>query len=142
MGYSHYWQSRGFTPEQWAQLQESARVIFARARRAGIGIAGWNGRSAIEYGPDRLAFNGREPHAFETCAIASGQDYSFCKTGREPYDAAVVAVLIVAARIAPHAFEWRSDGDAAEHAAGERLARDLPVVGATGGAAVPYPSNL
>ena len=135
MGYTQHWRSRGFTAEQWAQLQECARTIVTRARRAGIGIAGWNGDGAPEYGPDRIAFNGRGPNAYETCAIARGRDYSFCKTGRAPYDAAVVALLIVAARIAPHAFTWSSEGTAADHVAGEKLAVNLPFAGAMGGAA-------
>ena len=136
MGYTHYWRSRGFTDNQWAQLQECTRQIIRRARRAGAAVAGWEGSGAPEYGADRIAFNGRAPHDYETFALARDADgFAFCKTGRAPYDAAVVAVLIVAARIAPDAFTWSSDGDASEHIAGAKLAADLPTAGAFGGAA-------
>lgn len=135
MGYTHYWNGGEFTATQWTQLRECAKTIIRRARREGVSIAGWDGTGAPDIGVEVLRLNGRAPHDFETFTLSRfGAEFEFCKTGRRPYDAAIVALLIVAARLNP-AFRWRSDGDAVDHIAGEKLARDLPVAGATGGAA-------
>jgi hypothetical protein len=137
MGYTHYWRSSGFTPEQWAQLCQSARTIARRSARTGAPLRGWDGEAPAEYGPDRVALNGlaKTGDDFESLIIHRAPEaFGFCKTGRRPYDAAAVALLIVAARINP-GFSWRSDGDASEHADGLRMARDLPWRLADGGAA-------
>ena len=51
------------------------------------------------------------------------EDFAFCKTARNPYDAVVVAILMVAEALLP-GFEWSSDGDDEDDAfnAGKELA--------------------
>lgn len=134
MGYTHYWKHAEFTPAEWSQLQECTRAIIGRARAAGIGIAGWDGNGAPDLNPEGISLNGREPDSYETFLLSRGaESFGFCKTGRAPYDAAIVAILTAAARIAPDRFHWSSDGDGAEHEPGRALAHDLPTPGAWGG---------
>lgn len=136
MGYTHYWSHNGFTPEQWAQLQRAARTIAKRSKAQGAPLGDWQGAGR---GPSidasAISLNGRKGEGFETFMLASTpEEFGFCKTGRRPYDAAVVAILTVAARI-NSGFTWRSDGDESEHSEGRAMAADLPRKGATGGAA-------
>jgi hypothetical protein len=135
MGYTHYWKSAGFTPAQWKTLQFAARVIAERSKAAGAPLAGWAGKGQPTINGKAIRLNGVDPDSFETFALEPrASRFSFCKTGRRPYDAAVVALLIVAARINPW-FSWTSDGDPGEHADGRTMARDLPTAGCTGGEA-------
>ncbi len=121
MGYTHYWDNETFTDEQWAQLKAAAAAIFTSVRAKGIAIAGWDGKDIPTMDDERISFNGRDPDSFETCAIKRAADkFTFCKTGRRPYDTAVVALLICAERLGP--LHWTSDGDANEHEQGRMLA--------------------
>jgi hypothetical protein len=136
MGYTHYWKSAGFTPAQWKTLQFAARVIAKRSKAAGVPLADWSGKGRPTISDKAIRLNGTDPDSFETFTLEPGaRSFEFCKTGHRPYDAAVVALLIVAARINPR-FSWTSDGDPGEHAGGHAMARDLPSAGCTGGAAL------
>lgn len=127
MGYTHYWrQARPFSPVEWGDYMAAARTIIRRARAQGIKVAGPHGTGRPQVTEAAVSLNGCEPEDYETFLIPSGWDGSrnFCKTGRRPYDAVVVALLIVGARMG--VLEWSSDGAGEEHDAGTRLARDLP----------------
>lgn len=125
MGYTHFWTVTGFTDQQWGEFQAHARTVFRRAARRGIRIRGWNGAGKPEFSADRVAFNGAGDDAHETCSIKrEDYDRDFCKTERKPYDAVVVALLTIGARMG--CLHWSSDGDPADHEEGIKLARDLP----------------
>jgi hypothetical protein len=127
MGYTHYWnQARPFSPVEWGDYMAAARTIIRRARAQGIKVAGWHGTGRPQIDEDAVALNGREPEAFESFRVTSAWDSgrNFCKTGRRPYDAVVVALLIVGARMG--VLSWSSDGGDEDHEAGVKLARDLP----------------
>lgn len=113
MGYTHYWKStRPFTDCEWSGFTRTVRSIINHARRDGIGVAGWDGSGPPQIDSEAVRFNGRGPDDFETFSIHRAlQDFEFCKTGRRPYDAVAVAVLIAAARHNP-GFSWSSDGSA------------------------------
>lgn len=125
MGYTHYWKnSTPASAADWLQFTAAASRVIHRARYVNkIKLACWNGTGAPVVNNSEVGFNGRDPEAFESFRIARGDSASdFCKTGRRPYDAAVVGVLIVAAHTLP-GFSWSSDGDPEDHAEGLRLAQ-------------------
>jgi hypothetical protein len=127
MGYTHYWSNAEFTAEQWSAMQAAARTIVRRSRAAGIRLRSWTGTGPLCIDADEISLNGDDKTgtAYESFRITRAPcDGDFCKTARRPYDATVVALLIVAARIGP--LTWSSDGDAADHSDGEILARRLP----------------
>jgi len=121
MGYTHYWNNDEFTASEWQELLLAAAAVFASVRGKHIAIAGWDGKDKPTITLDRISFNGRAPNDFETCAInRTGDKFTFCKTGRRPYDLAVVALLVCASKIGP--LQWSSDGDEEETREGRELA--------------------
>lgn len=128
MGYTHtYRQTRNLDDAEWAAITRDAQSIFecSPVKLAnGISEPG----SAPEIGKLRngqtaIWFNGVEGEDYETFLLSKtvaaplypgGESgYNFTKTGFsevKPYDFIVKAVLIVAANIAPDAFEIESDG--------------------------------
>jgi hypothetical protein len=126
MGYTHYWKSREATPAEWHAMHAAAREILNRAAVAGIALAGWDGSpgTAPETSVDRIALNGKGAGSHESFTLAADGSDDFCKTNHKPYDAVVVALLMVAARIG--FLSWSSDGEGTDHEAGALLAADLP----------------
>jgi len=114
------------TPTEWSSLMDKTRTVIRRVKKQGIVLAGWNGKGKPVISEDEISFNGSE---------AAGEDYEsfrlnsrftqsdFCKTGQEPYDAVVVAVLVMAAKMG--FITWSSDGDYADHEAGIALIKGL-----------------
>ena len=123
MGYTHYWTTRESTPGEWLQMQAAAKKIISRARARGIAIAGYDGLRSPTVG-EVIDLNGRGDESYESFLLTPLVDRDFCKTDRKPYDAVVVALLIVGARLG--ILSWSSDGDAEDHEAGIALAGDLP----------------
>lgn len=119
MGYTHYWrQKRDFTIEEWESIGSAA---FAIADNQGSIID-----LPIFVSDDEIQFNGigedahedfyltrikRDRYPYETDADITEGMFSFCKTARKPYDAAVCAVLAFVETIAPDAISVSSDGD-------------------------------
>lgn len=123
MGYTHYWTGRGFTGKEWSQLTSATAEIIARAKQSGIEIAGPESAGPAQITDLQIAFNGRQGAACEPIMLSRTAARGFCKTQHLPYDAIVVAVLIAAE--ATGALTWTSDGTAADHEAGRRLAEGI-----------------
>ncbi|WP_210499585.1 hypothetical protein [Vibrio crassostreae] len=92
-----------------------------------------------EYG-DVIVFNGDRAKDFdhETFVLALGDnvphgDFNFCKTDRKPYDAAVVAALLIVNSVNEKAFKVSSDGYQEDWEAGRKL------VATALGEVVPFP---
>lgn len=126
MGYTHFLtQKRDLTDDEWTQLRVAAHQIFYTARAQGIQLAGPLGEieDGIMISDDTISFNGLAGEAHETCTVErympddpdlysdGGGFFSFCKTARKPYDAAVIAILRAAKDAAPDAFTISSDED-------------------------------
>ena len=122
MGYTHYWTSRGFTGNEWSQLTSATSGIVARAQQSGIEVAGQQGEGAPII-DDRIVFNGAGKAGCEPFVLGRTSSRGFCKTQHLPYDAVVVAVLVVAESTG--ALTWTSDGKAADHEAGKKLAEGV-----------------
>jgi hypothetical protein len=113
MGYTHYFGSdREFTASEWEKLTLATRKVLRVAQEnLGIGLAADYDNNAIPIVDDEVIwFNGYGDEGHETFAIKRSGGRDFCKTARKPYDAPVVAVLLLADKICP-AFSWASDGD-------------------------------
>ena len=127
MGYTHYWSnSRPFTDTEWALIAEKSRQILGHAQdRLGIAISEEYDINRIPVVTnEEIRFNGYADEGHETFYLTrKADDFSFCKTARKPYDAAVVAILQCAAVYAD-GFDWRSDGTREEHADGIKLYND------------------
>lgn len=122
MGYTHYWTSRGFTDKEWSQLTSATKGIIARAQQSGIEVAGPQGEGAPII-DDRIVFNGTGNAGCEPFVLGRTSSRGFCKTNWQPYDAIVVAVLVAAESTG--ALTWTSDGKAADHDAGKKLAEGI-----------------
>ena len=113
MGYTNYWEHRGFTVEEWSALRNVTQgLILPSAREAGIPLVFESDiPEAPEVTKDLIRFNGQDDAGYETFYLTKAPThFAFCKTGRQPYDAAVIAVLLSAAVI-NKSFTWHSDGD-------------------------------
>ena len=120
MGYTHYWESKGFDPQGWQLFTATARKVINLARADGIAIAGSNGTGTPDLTADEVCFNGRDSDSHETAFISrNAGTHEFCKTARKPYDAVVVALLVYGAELG--GLTWSSDGDQPDHEAGYAL---------------------
>lgn len=146
MGFSHYTtQKSDFAVKVWRQVCDDVSAILRDAQHVeGIALAGCQGLGGTQpeihlkdtpEQPACIAFNGVGEDAHETFvidrrrAVLSEDDkrsgiqrgWSFCKTARKPYDAAVTACLAYLESI--HRFEVTSDGDERDWELGVRIAR-------------------
>ena len=109
MGYTHYWDHKGFTDEQWRKLITFTRNLISNTKTPIVGGAGHAGSYPVT-NELAITFNGEEDDSCETFHLTkSPQDFEFCKTRQLPYDATVVAVMREAMEINP-TFNPRSDG--------------------------------
>lgn len=120
MGYSHRWTmtDKAQDDNAWLRFYAAAAIICSRARRRGVGIAGWDGEGSPEFTEGTVCLNGRGSQSYETFRI-DRDGGSSCKTNHRPYDVAVVAILTAGERLG--VLTWDSDGEASEHAAGIAL---------------------
>jgi hypothetical protein len=119
MGYTHYFESRRFSDQEWTRVTTLAKQIIANARRNRIKVAGWNGKGSPVLDDSEISLNGRVPDDCETFRIEkAGTPRNFCKTNRLPYDEVVVAILMAAQSTG--ALSWRSDGEGEELKDGQR----------------------
>ena len=123
MGYTHYWTSRGFTGKEWSQLPSATTAIADRAKQSGIEIAGPESEGSARINDLEIAFNGPRGSACEPFTLSRTAGRGFCKTQHLPYDAVVIAVLVAAEAMG--ALTWASDGQAADHETGRRLAEGV-----------------
>lgn len=129
MGYTQSWhQHRDFTDQEWAILMKCADWVIAQATRRGIVLCGGDGTGVPIVSTARIIFNGDSGtgNDYETFLLDKSRParsdwvsqeeyesegaYEFCKTAQEPYDSAVVAMLVIAKKVAPGALDLRSDG--------------------------------
>jgi hypothetical protein len=114
MGYTHYWNviEPAVIEEKFAQFVEGATQIIHTALEAGITV------TDIEVSENKVVFEGQvETFYFEKV----GESFNFCKTGQEPYDTVVTAVLIHAKKVFGKALKVSSDGNWAEWSDGRLL---------------------
>lgn len=116
MGYTHYFrQQRAFTRGEWHELQSAVKQLIGNMPET-VRLRGWNGKGELRLDDEAIVFNGDAETGgdFETFSLsrAINPEPNFCKTERNPYDVAVMAVLVLAHRIAPGALEIGSDGGA------------------------------
>ena len=100
MGYTHYWSNdRSFTAAEWREVQKVARKVIKTAKAQGIALQFESDNSRPPFvGHDVIRFNGPGDDGHETFYLTrTADEFSFCKTARKPYDAAVVAILQAAA---------------------------------------------
>jgi len=113
MGYTHYFGSdREFTASEWEKLTLATRKVL-RVAQDNLGIAlskDYDKNSPPVVDDEHIWFNGHGAEGHETFSIHKSGGRDFCKTARKPYDAPVVAILLLADKICP-AFSWASDGD-------------------------------
>lgn len=124
MGYTHYWQyHRDITANEWKEI----RGVFRRlvSSLPGIALAGPEGDGEPRLDAIRLIFNGASPHAVEPFAFyrtRAGWDADhkhtlgrpwrgYCKTEHQPYDLAVMTMLLSVRDIAQGALSVESDED-------------------------------
>lgn len=129
MGFSHYMATKKeITPQKWNdEVIPGIRLIIEAARRPPFAheIVGSHGEPDTHpyFGEDCIRFNGLGEDGYETMEIKrTVDDFYFCKTSRNPYDAVCVAVLIFMETCFRTQFSWRSDGDDEEGFKQEGLA--------------------
>ena len=116
MGYTHYfscdYDSAAYYAG-WPHLVDHTEAIIANC---GVALTGPTEDVSPLVDPvDAIVFNGAADEGYETFRIpAPGlarSEWSFCKTGRRPYDLAVTAVLLTAHILMPDTFRIWSEGD-------------------------------
>ena len=58
MGYTHHWEHRAFTPEEWTRVTAGAREAIARAGQCGIALAGPDGSGWPSVNSLNVSLNG------------------------------------------------------------------------------------
>lgn len=117
MGYTHYFKTKqDIHQTTWdSYFIPAVKLILKEAEKQGTEITGSHGEAGTipEFTSDYIMFNGLGEDAHETMTIErKAADFYFCKTARKPYDAACVAVAVLAAKLFnKDYFEWSSDGD-------------------------------
>ena len=102
MGYTNYWTNQRFSNDEWDEICEAAKKLFATTH---IGIT----NVEVKFG--KIRFDGPKD---ATCGTMLINRYDigprFCKTLGESYDIVVIALLFLITEIVPD-FKWRSGGD-------------------------------
>ncbi len=136
MGYTHYW----YTPDD-LDLPAYRRGVLDAARilqASPVPLADFKGDGEKpEINERRIAFNGRDDDAHETCDFdldplnspdawraGDGRLFNFCKTAHKPYDVVVVAVLATIHARCP-GLDVSSDGGPDDWTKGVDLARRI-----------------
>lgn len=109
MGYTQYWDHKGFTDEQWKKLVTFTRNLISNTKVPIVNGSGDEG-SSPEINDRRIFLNGEGDDSCETFNLTkAAQDFKFCKTRQFPYDEVVVAIMREAMEINP-SFNPHSDG--------------------------------
>lgn len=128
MGYTRYFQqNRAFTADEWTTL---CGAVPRFGRLSGVKLAGWDGKGRPKVDGDVISFNGSEADGDDMETFQLSRDdsrWSFCKTGRRPYDVVVSAMLVASQRIAPGALAIDVDGGPEDWIAGASLCDRLGI---------------
>lgn len=149
MGYTHYWtKSRNFTDEEWLDIMKGAADILSTAINS-YGITLVYEYDQMSKKPlvsnEVIRFNGADEDGHETFYFdRCVNDFEFCKTNRNDYDAPVAAILMYVKHRVPE-FSWRSDGWVEEQdtkdavqLVNEACGLDLEITNADPNSADPY----
>lgn len=113
--YTHYWEpKRVLTTKENLQILEVAKDIVSK------------GNVKVEFEIRHNRFYLYEPgdeYSLKTFTFPTREEF-LCKTGRQPFDRLVTAILIASAAIAPGAFVFWSDGAEEDWIAGLALATE------------------
>lgn len=98
MGYTHYWNPMELEVD--AELAEEARAIVAASD---VEIAGWDGTGEPEIREGLISLNGAGRKGCESFVLRDDDETGFecCKTGANPYDEVVGAILLAASERNP-----------------------------------------
>lgn len=122
MGHTHYWYyNRPFTNEEWKQIDKGFSKLMNALPDLRLANVDGSGKPVVT--GDYLGFNGLAPRAVEPfelfrtreawekhLGMANGRKWrGFCKTEHQPYDLAVMALLLMVTEIAPGALTVESD---------------------------------
>lgn len=122
MGHTHYWYyNREFTGSEWQNIGKGFQKIVRAL--PDVALANGNGNGQPTVSGDYLAFNGRAPNAVEPFELyrtrkawaerignTNGRKWrGSCKTEHQPYDLAVMAMLLLVSETAPGALDVESD---------------------------------
>jgi hypothetical protein len=140
MGYTHYWNPKEPLEEKvWKTVVEHVHGLVAVAVADGIVLDGPLGESdEMVFDEDVIAFNGHGDAALESFYVERAptvpehrkdvpdmQFFTFCKTGRRPYDVVVTAALCLMETLTDGHFRVSSDGSRHEWEDGLALARKI-----------------
>jgi hypothetical protein len=132
MGYSNYWErfpcDSARAELAFHHLVRDCWRLFTYCDHKGLKLCGADGYGVPEVMGDAIVFNGAAPLDYETFCFRRFVSFvpgdagrfvarDFCKTGSRPYDAAVVAVLLLAADRYGSALSIGSDGAGGSDAA-------------------------
>lgn len=122
MGYTHYWNA-----EKVTKLDKKCVLVLAKMLKT------FYKEGEIQYESDEplapvvtsmmVRFNGVEEQGHETFLLVVGER-EFCKTNEKPYDAVVVAALVIIKHFHPE-FSWSSDGGDKDHEKGCEIAKEF-----------------
>ena len=122
MGYTHYWYyNREFTLGEWQSISSSFQKLVRSL--ADVPLANVNGSGAPTVTENYLAFNGRAPQSGEPFELFRTREawaerigntngrkwWGFCKTEHQPYDLAVMTLLLLVSEVVPGALNVESD---------------------------------
>lgn len=122
MGYTHYWYyNRAFTNYEWKEIGKG----FSKLMKAlpDVTLANVDGKGKPVVTGDYLGFNGLTPRTVEPFELfrtreawaehvgnTNGRKWrGFCKTEHQPYDLAVMAMLLIVTEVAPGVLDVESD---------------------------------
>lgn len=104
MAYTHYWDIKEAIPlSKWKLIAEDFNLIEHFCNTKGIMLSG------VGITSDYIIFNGQDPYE-DFCIYRKVLCSDFCKTGKRPYDLAVVLVLCSVKLHAPDCIELFTDG--------------------------------
>jgi hypothetical protein len=97
MGYSHHWHiDETIVPEVWALISADAKTLFTASPEPLVFEHG--SRKPPVADARSIRFNAGEGRGYEDFLLlpAATKRWQFCKTGRQPYDLVVCAMLSAA----------------------------------------------
>ena len=133
MGYTHYWTFKKPAKGQAAKIEKQYQLAIKKCNAIvqfySKNFGGLSGYSAHAKGYGGLRFNGSRENAHEDFVLrehfSQNDTGDFCKTARKPYDAVVVACLIVLKHYLQDNIEVDLDGDTADWIDGYNLAKKV-----------------
>lgn len=122
MGYTHYWRHADIDATTFERIVTDAKAL---TERSGVAIRGWDGECEVDWTDGEISLNGNagKNEGFETFQFGpDNTTFSFCKTGEQPYDVVVTAILLRAYALLPDGdMSITSDGDWLDWQAGRDL---------------------